>query len=65
MLSTCKYNYPGLGLEVVGSVGVIIKAVRLGLISKKEGLEDLEKLANIMWLSVNVYEKARKTIESL
>ena len=55
----------GLGLEVVGSVGVIIRAVKLRLISKEEGLKDLEKLANVMWLSVNVYEKARKTIESL
>ena len=55
----------GLGLEVVGSVGVIIRAVKLKLISKEEGLKDLEKLANIMWLSVNVYEKARKVIESL
>lgn len=55
----------GLGLEVVGSVGIIIRAVRLGLISKEEGLKDLEKLANVMWLSVNVYEKARKTVEGL
>ena len=55
----------GLGLEVVGSVGVIIKAVRLGFISKEDGLKDLEKLANVMWLSVDVYEKARKVIESL
>jgi len=53
----------GLGLEVVGSVGVIIRAVRLGVISKEDGLKDLEKLANVMWLSVNVYEKARKVIE--
>ncbi len=55
----------GLGLEVVGSVGIIIKAVKLGLISKEDGLKDLEKLANVMWLSVNVYEKARKVIEGL
>ncbi len=55
----------GLGLEVVGSVGIIIRAVRLGLISKEDGLRDLEKLVNVMWLSVNVYEKARKVIESL
>jgi len=55
----------GLGLEVVGSVGIIIKAVRLGLISKEDGLKDLEKLANVMWLSVDVYEKARKVIEGL
>jgi predicted nucleic acid-binding protein len=55
----------GLGLEVVGSVGIIIKAVRLGLISKEDWLKDLEKLANVMWLSVDVYEKARKVIEGL
>ncbi len=55
----------GLGLKVVGSVGIIIKAVRSGLISKDEGLNDLEKLANVMWLNVNVYEKARKIIENL
>ncbi len=55
----------GLGLEVVGSVGIIIKAVRLGLISKEDGLKDLEKLANVMWLSVDVYERARKVIEGL
>ena len=55
----------GLGLEVVGSIGIIIRAVRLGLISKEDGLKDLEKLANVMWLSVNVYKKARKTIEGL
>ncbi len=55
----------GLSLEVVGSVGIIIRAVKLGLISKEDGLKDLEKLASIMWLGVNVYEKARKIIESL
>lgn len=55
----------GLGLEVVGSIGVIIKAVRLDVISKDDGLKDLEELAKVMWLSVNVYERARKVIESL
>jgi len=55
----------GLGLEVVGSVGIIIKAVRSGIISKSDGLVDLEKLANVMWLSFDVYEKARKIIENL
>jgi predicted nucleic acid-binding protein len=55
----------GLGLEVVGSVGIIVRAVKLRLISKEDGLEDLGKLANVMWLSVDVYEKARKVIESL
>ena len=54
-----------LGLEVVGSIGVIIRAIKLGLISKEEGLKDLERLAKVMWLSIDVYEKARKVIESL
>ncbi|KUK07735.1 MAG: Uncharacterized protein XD48_0070 [Archaeoglobus fulgidus] len=55
----------GLGLEVVGSVGVIIKAVRMGLISNEDGLRDLEKLAEVMWLSVDVYERARRVIEQV
>ncbi|RLE94829.1 MAG: hypothetical protein DRN04_01940 [Thermoprotei archaeon] len=54
-----------LGLEVVGSIGIIIKATKLGLISKEEGLRDLQRLAEVMWLGIDVYEKARKVIESL
>jgi len=55
----------GLGLEVAGSVGVIIKAVRMGLVSKEDGLRNLERLAEVMWLSVDVYERARKVIEQV
>ncbi len=55
----------GFGVEVVGSIGLIVKAVKMGLISKDDGLRDLEKLAGVMWLSVDVYERARKIIESL
>jgi len=49
----------------VGSIGLIVRAVKMGLIPKDEGLRDLEKLAGVMWLSVDVYERARKIIESL
>jgi len=55
----------GLGLEVIGSIGVLIKATKAGIISKEEALDGLEKLAKVMWLSVDVYEDARKTIEGL
>lgn len=55
----------GLGLEVIGSVGILIRAVRTGLISKSEGLDDLEKLAEVMWLSVDVYGNAIRIMESL
>lgn len=55
----------GLGLEVIGSIGVLIKATKAGIITKEEALDGLEKLAKVMWLSVDVYEDARKTIEGL
>ena len=55
----------GLGLEVIGSIGVLIKVAKAGIITKEEALDGLEKLAKVMWLSVDVYEDARKTIEGL
>lgn len=55
----------GLGLEVTGSIGVVVRAVKVGLISREEGLDALEKLALVMWLSVGVYEDVRKVVEGL
>jgi len=53
----------GLGLTVIGSVGVLIRAARVGLLTVDEGLRGLENLAEVMWLSVSVYEGARRAIE--
>lgn len=53
----------GLGLEVVGSIGVLIRYAKLQKISKNEALGALDKLALVMWLSLDVYEDARKIIE--
>lgn len=55
----------GLGLEVAGSIGVLFKCTKLKIISNREALDCLEKLARIIWLSVDVYEDARKTIEEM
>ena len=55
----------GLGLTVVGSLGVVVRAVRLGLITPEEGLEALGRLASTMRVSVDVYERARKAIERM
>lgn len=55
----------GLGLDVIGSIGVLIKAAKVGIFSTEEALEGLEKLTKVMWLSVDVYKAARKTIEDL
>lgn len=55
----------GMGIEVAGSIGVLIRAARLGKKSKSEALDDLDKLARIMWLGVDVYADARNAIEGL
>ncbi len=55
----------GLGLEVVGSIGVLIRCVRMKTISKRDALEALEKLGRVMWLSIDVYEDAQKIIDEL
>ena len=54
-----------MGLEVVGSVGVLIKSAKEYKISKEEALDSLEKLAKVMWLRIDVYEDARKAIGGL
>jgi len=55
----------GLGLQVIGSVGVLIRAVKAGLISRGEGIKSLDKLAEAMWLGADVYIKARRIMEGL
>jgi len=55
----------GLGLEVVGSVGVLIKSAIEHKRSKEGALDALQKLARVVWLSIDVYEDARKTIEGV
>ena len=55
----------GLGLEVTGSIGVLFKCTKLKIISNRDALDCLDKLARIMWFIVDVYEDARKTIEEM
>ena len=55
----------GLGLEVAGSIGVLIRSAKNRRLPKSEALDALERLARVMWLSIDVYEDARKTIEGL
>lgn len=55
----------GLGLQVVGSIGVLIRSAKVKRISKSEALDALDRLGKVMWLSIDVYEDARKIIERL
>jgi predicted nucleic acid-binding protein len=55
----------GLGIQVVVSIGVLIRSAKTNKISKIEALEALEKLGRVMWLSIDVYEDARKVVEEM
>jgi len=43
----------------------LIKSAIEHKISKEGALDALQKLAKVMWLRIDVYEDARKTIERL
>jgi len=55
----------GLEIQVVGSIGVLIRSAKTHKISKIEALEALDKLGRVMWLSIDVYEDARKIVEEM
>lgn len=55
----------GLGLQVVGSIGILIRSTKMHTISKTEALDALDKLGRVMWLSIDVYEDARRIIEDM
>jgi len=54
----------GLGLEVIGSIGVLYRALKMGLVSKGEALRKLDELSRAMWLSPSAYEEAMKAFKS-
>lgn len=54
-----------LGLKVRGSIGIIIEALQMKKISKKEALKFLDALAEVMYLSGEAYATARDGIEKV
>jgi len=54
-----------LKLKVIGSVGIIIKCVKSGYISKKVGLINIKRLNDVMYLSSDVFSKAMEFISNL
>jgi len=50
----------GLGLEVAGSIGVLIRSAKNRMMSKSEALNALAGLARVMWLSIDVYRGCQK-----
>ena len=54
-----------LGIIVRGTLGVVVEAVKKGIITKNKALEALDKLSNIMYLSSDVYVSTKKSIEKI
>lgn len=52
-----------LGIKVRGSLGIILEAVKKGIIAKSKALEALDRLSDIMYLSSEVYRLVRRSIE--
>jgi predicted nucleic acid-binding protein len=51
-----------LGVNVRGSLGLLVEGVKEGRVSYSEGLRGLENLAEIMYLSANVYRLTLKML---
>ncbi|MEA1904943.1 MAG: hypothetical protein U9M97_03580, partial [Candidatus Hadarchaeota archaeon] len=54
----------GLGLEVMGSIGVLLRALKMGLLSRSEALRKLDELSRVMWLSPGAYEEAMRAFKT-
>lgn len=53
------------GVEVAGSVAVVLRSAKLDIISPHEAIDALDDLAVAMWLSPGVYRKARKVLDNI
>lgn len=54
-----------LGVTVRGSLGVVLSALKEGLMSGEETLKALDKLSDVMYLAPNVYMLAKKGVKRL
>jgi len=50
----------GPGLEVAGSIGILIRSAKNRMMSKSEALNALAGLARVMWPSIDVYRGCQK-----
>lgn len=53
----------GLGVRVRGSIGVLLEGVKEGVLAPSEGVRGLDRLAEVMYLSANVYRLALRRLQ--
>ncbi len=52
-----------LRIPIRGTLGIIIDAVRKGLLERKEALSRLDEVSEMMYVSNEIYRRARTAIE--
>jgi predicted nucleic acid-binding protein len=54
-----------LGVSVRGSLGIILEALKTGLLSREEAIEALDRLSDVMYLAPDVYKLVRREIRRI
>lgn len=54
-----------LGVRVRGTLGILVEAAKLDIISRDETIQDLERLSDVMYMSADVYRSVREVLERL
>ena len=53
------------GIKVKGSIGIILIAVKRGLVTKKKAVEYISKLKEVMYFSEKLFQKVIKELEAI
>ena len=64
--SSARFFASNMGLEVHGSLGIVLWNVAHKYLSRKEGINALRSLRKTsLWLSVNIFKEAERAIEEM
>ncbi len=54
-----------LGVPIKGSLGILVEATRMQLITRPEAMEKLDQLSDIMYLTGDLYRLVRRALEQI
>lgn len=54
-----------LGVPIKGSLGILVEATRMQLITGPEAMEKLDQLSDIMYLTGDLYRLVRRALEQI
>ena len=53
------------GLEVRGSIGIILMALKNGLIDKEQAMRYIDRLREVMYFSEKLFRRVKEILESM